>query len=359
MTPSLDHIRRDDDLLDGLGQRRSTSTDGLALMLSAWTEQVDEDDLPDRMMRRPQRSLRGRIGMRGAAVAAVLGLTLSGAGVAAAMTGTAFPGFSQLGSASRMLFSSGRQGPLPAPGVTSDQRRNDGAPGLGASGAPGLEQADPIPGLEQGLSGDAKTVVPVSPSPAGDAAHTRPHATHAGQPLRVVVVPARPSPTSSTTPSASSSTTPSLSASRTPSPSSSRTPSPSGSAKPSPSGSTTPSPSGSTTPSPSGSTTPSPSGSTKPSPSGSSPGGTPSPSSTPTAKHSPTSSPSDSRTAGSQRDSQPGSHQHRVVATSNGSSQLVGQRNIERKAERKAASSPVGEALQQSAGATGSDTVRQ
>ena len=104
--PSLGAIRADDDLLDALGRREGVAGDGLSGLLAAWTDEIDSGlrPAPTAARARP-RILRLRVrGHRVAAVVGVFALTMSGAGMAAALTGADLPLMSQLRAvASRYL----------------------------------------------------------------------------------------------------------------------------------------------------------------------------------------------------------------------------------------------------------------
>ena len=94
--PSLGAIRADDDLLDALGRREGVAGDGLSGLLAAWTDEIDSGlrSAPTVVQARP-RILRLR-GHRVAAVVGAFALAMSGAGMAAALTGADLPLVSQL-----------------------------------------------------------------------------------------------------------------------------------------------------------------------------------------------------------------------------------------------------------------------
>lgn len=109
----LGAIHADDELLDRLGRRQEPSDDGIELLLASWTAAIDVDEqaMADRtgplglrgqqtqaaqtvVLRERTRPAPRTIripGSRAAAVAAALALTMSGGGVAAAMTGQDVP----------------------------------------------------------------------------------------------------------------------------------------------------------------------------------------------------------------------------------------------------------------------------
>ncbi len=105
--PSIDRIRDDDHLLDALGQRVAEPHDELSAALGGWARSIDDDmaiPLSPAAARVARRRTLRRRGLRGAAVLAVCGLTLSGTSVAAAVTDTHWPVLSRLGSLTQRLL---------------------------------------------------------------------------------------------------------------------------------------------------------------------------------------------------------------------------------------------------------------
>jgi hypothetical protein len=105
--PSLRRIRDDDELLDVLGGRLADPADELSAVLGDWARSIDTDmAIPPSLAsaRATRRRALRRRGLRGAAVVAVFGLTLSGTGVAAAVTDTHLPVLGRLATVTQRLL---------------------------------------------------------------------------------------------------------------------------------------------------------------------------------------------------------------------------------------------------------------
>lgn len=126
MTPSIDDIRSDDELLDALGARQPVAGDPVAAMLSAWTHEIDTPRVQKTGAGRHARRSRAlRIGLT---TTVVVG-TLSVGGVAAALTDSHLPVLHQLGQVTRTLWGdpqAPQAAPAPAPtGSTSFARTSE------------------------------------------------------------------------------------------------------------------------------------------------------------------------------------------------------------------------------------------
>ncbi len=117
--PSIRDIQDDNDLIDALGARKGTGSSGdpVAGMLAAW---VDEIDHP--ITRKPGRYARVRRGgARVAMASVVVAGALSVSSVAAAVTGTQLPVFSQLGHLTNSIVGGGHTTHTTTPaGVVDD-----------------------------------------------------------------------------------------------------------------------------------------------------------------------------------------------------------------------------------------------
>lgn len=199
MTPRLDDIRRDDELLDALGSRAvSTSGEGsvdlaagdrLVALLNDWTRSIDRTAQPEAALRpvgRYARSNQRRGVVRRAALVSGAALTaLSISSVSAAVSGTSVPMLRELGGVTRGLVGAD---PLPesvrATGVMEKEtahpsggdaggisqasdpddaapQRSDGTTAVRNSGAGGVPTASttPSPGSTEATSSDGATWV--------------------------------------------------------------------------------------------------------------------------------------------------------------------------------------------------------
>ncbi len=103
--PSIRDIQNDNDLIDALGARKGagSSDDPMAGMLAAWVDEIDHS-----AVRKPGRYARVRRGGARIALASVVAAgALSVSSVAAAVTGTQLPVFSQLGHLTHSLVGGG------------------------------------------------------------------------------------------------------------------------------------------------------------------------------------------------------------------------------------------------------------
>jgi hypothetical protein len=179
--PSLGRIRDDDELLDALGQRVADPADELSAVLGGWARSIDTDmAIPPSTasVRASRRRKLRRRGLRGAAVVAVFGLTLSGTGVAAAVTDTHLPVLGRLATVTQRLLPHDFHGGT-GPTLVSDHEVEPG--GAASSGPSG--SATSGAGSDQGgapAAGGQQDDVTESSSVGGDRSVAGRQDTHDG-----------------------------------------------------------------------------------------------------------------------------------------------------------------------------------